>query len=181
MNSTEMNFIEMLKTREPGAISQLYDRYAPALYGSIFRIVKSHTTAERILEHTFLRIIEDIDLLTSSAALFTTMHGIARASACENVLLNTLNNRETSIPPDDQINAVNYTELMEGMGYECGEVVRHLYLEGHSLTHTSQALAMSADKVKTQLRSGFAHIHRKINGSQKNVLGAVIISQPLNN
>ncbi len=178
MNSTGRNFIEILKTREPGTISQLYDCYAPALYGSIFRIVKSHTAAEQILEHTFLRTIEDIDQLTNSAVLFTTMHGIARASACENVLLNTLNNREISTHPDDQINAVSYTELMEGMEYQCGEVVRHLYLEGHSLTHTSQTLAISADKVKTQLRSGLAHIHRKINGSQ-NVLGATVITSPL--
>ena len=36
--------------------SELYDTYAPAVYGSILEIVKNKSTAEKILEEVFVTI-----------------------------------------------------------------------------------------------------------------------------
>ena len=72
----------------PKAISDLYDQYSPALYGMILRIVKSHSKAEAIVEHTFLKILEEIDTYRKLTTFFTWMCSIARRLAAESVTSN---------------------------------------------------------------------------------------------
>lgn len=41
------------------AISELYDKYAPALYGRIIMVVKQKEIAEKILERVFINALVD--------------------------------------------------------------------------------------------------------------------------
>lgn len=50
--------ISNLKNKDEAALSQLYDAYAPALYGVIIRICKDEQHAQNILQDTFLTIWE---------------------------------------------------------------------------------------------------------------------------
>ena len=45
-----------LKNREPKAMADLYDRYARLVYALIFRIVRNASTAEDLVQETFLRV-----------------------------------------------------------------------------------------------------------------------------
>src|SRR5687768_6965637 len=80
--------IEKLRNKNPKAISDLYDQYSPALYGIILRIIKSHSKAEAILEHTFLKILEEIDTYRKTTTFFTWMCSIARSLAAQSVTRN---------------------------------------------------------------------------------------------
>ncbi|GAL67833.1 RNA polymerase sigma-70 factor [Jejuia pallidilutea] len=45
-----------LKNKDEAALSQLYDAYAPAIYGVILRICKDEQEAQNLLQDTFLTI-----------------------------------------------------------------------------------------------------------------------------
>ncbi|TBN06618.1 RNA polymerase sigma factor [Hyunsoonleella flava] len=50
--------ISNLKNKDEAALSQLYDAYAPAIYGVIIRMCKDEQHAQNILQDTFLTIWE---------------------------------------------------------------------------------------------------------------------------
>ena len=45
-----------LKSREPQAVSDLYDRYGRLVYSLIYRVVRDAGTAEDLVQETFLRV-----------------------------------------------------------------------------------------------------------------------------
>jgi RNA polymerase sigma-70 factor (ECF subfamily) len=48
--------ILMIQNKNKNAFALLYDKYAPALYGSIFKLVNDKQVAEQILQQTFLEM-----------------------------------------------------------------------------------------------------------------------------
>ena len=54
----EKALILRLQNKEDSALSELYDKYSPALYGVIIRICKDEQQAQNLLQDTFLTIWE---------------------------------------------------------------------------------------------------------------------------
>jgi RNA polymerase sigma-70 factor (ECF subfamily) len=50
------NLVRRLKAHEPKAMNDLYDRYGRVAYSVIYRIVRNSSTAEDLVQETFLRI-----------------------------------------------------------------------------------------------------------------------------
>jgi DNA-directed RNA polymerase specialized sigma24 family protein len=53
---SDEELIKMLRQKDISAISILYDKYASAIYGAIFRDVQDVTISEEILQKCFLHI-----------------------------------------------------------------------------------------------------------------------------
>lgn len=52
----DSSLIERLRRRDPDAMGELYDRYGKVAFSVIFRIVRNASTAEDLLQETFLRV-----------------------------------------------------------------------------------------------------------------------------
>lgn len=52
----ESDLARRLKSREPQAMADLYDRYGRLIYGLIYRMVRNSAAAEDLVQETFLRI-----------------------------------------------------------------------------------------------------------------------------
>jgi RNA polymerase sigma-70 factor, ECF subfamily len=52
----DAGLVRRLKAREPKAMNDLYDRYGRLAYSIIFRMVRNPSTAEDLVQETFLRI-----------------------------------------------------------------------------------------------------------------------------
>ena len=62
-----------LKSDE-ASVSALYDKYAPALYGRIIKVVKQKEIAEKILLRVFVNAVVDKNMKQSNhLSLFTTL------------------------------------------------------------------------------------------------------------
>lgn len=75
----EDELIHLLRKQDQEALAYLYDRYAPALNGIIFRLVQDKVLADDILEEAFIKIWNNFsgyDKLKGS--LFTWMINIAK-------------------------------------------------------------------------------------------------------
>jgi RNA polymerase sigma-70 factor (ECF subfamily) len=168
--------IEKLRNKNPKAISDLYDQYSPALYGVILRIIKSHSKAEAVLEHTFLKILEEIDTYNKMTTFFTWMCSIARSLAAESVTPNIPENGS----PDEfiiesQLISKDYETLTEGMETDAREVLNLVYIEGHSLHETSRRLDMPLEKVKIQVKLAFGHINKVLQSEKKIFINMTLV------
>ena len=56
MESPNKELIVLLKTQDPKGIELLYEYYASAVYGSVLRIVKNSSVADKIIQDCFIDI-----------------------------------------------------------------------------------------------------------------------------
>ena len=168
--------IEKLRNKNPKAISDLYDQYSPALYGIILRIIKSHSKAEAILEHTFLKILEEIDTYKKVTTFFTWMCSIARRLAAESVTSNIPEKGSADeFVIESQLISKDYETLTEGMEIDSREVLNLVYIQGHSLHETSRRLNMPLEKVKIQMKIAFGHINKILQSDKKVFINMTLI------
>jgi len=161
--------IEKLRNKNPKAISDLYDQYSPALYGIILRIIKSHSKAEAILEHTFLKILAEIGTYKKTTTFFTWMCTIARRLAAESVTPDIPEKGSVDeFTLESQLTTKDYETLTEEMEIDSKEVWNLVYIQGYSIQETSARLGMPLEKVKIQMKIAFGHIN-KILKSDKNI------------
>jgi DNA-directed RNA polymerase specialized sigma24 family protein len=59
---SETSIITLLKKKDAKAFAFLYDKYAPALYGCITKLVPDKRLAANLLEESFKKICSDIHL-----------------------------------------------------------------------------------------------------------------------
>ena len=59
-NNTELLFL--LKIRDPKGIELLYEYYASAVYGTVFRIVKDSAVADKVIQNCFVEIWKTFDM-----------------------------------------------------------------------------------------------------------------------
>jgi RNA polymerase sigma-70 factor (ECF subfamily) len=77
---------ERLKSRDPQAMADLYDRYGRTTYSLIFRIVRDTAVAEDLVQETFLRIWNRVRAFDASrGALGPWMLTVARNRALDYV------------------------------------------------------------------------------------------------
>lgn len=70
------------------ALSELYNKYAPALMGIICKIVPHEKMAEAILQHTFLLAWQQLDTSQiCQSSIFTCLLRLARSTAISNIKL----------------------------------------------------------------------------------------------
>ncbi len=70
-----------LKSDE-ASVSALYDKYAPALYGRIIKVVKQKEIAEKILLRVFVNAVVDKNMKQSNhLSLFTSLLNHSRKKA----------------------------------------------------------------------------------------------------
>lgn len=61
-------------TPDADSFSEIYDQYAPALYGRIMAVVKQKEMAEKILERVFINALVDKSIQTPAhLTLFTSL------------------------------------------------------------------------------------------------------------
>ena len=168
MNS--LGLVELLKSKNKEAISNLYDGYAPALYGVILRIVKSPGHAEILLEQTFLKIVAEVHTYKNQTTFFTWMLRIATEIAIENMPTTLPDTREEEYPVAEN----GYTELLAGMDSQRKEILDHVYFQRRTLVETSEALHISVDKLKKELRGALVQLCGKVNNDPKISFGTML-------
>lgn len=76
--------VNRLQQKDKGVIAELYDCYAPALFGVIVKIVRSEDIAEDVLQETFIKVWKSSHAYhPDKGTLFTWLLNIARNTAID--------------------------------------------------------------------------------------------------
>lgn len=168
-----MLLVERLKNRDATALDYLYDHYADALYGIIYRTTLHKEIAEETLHDVFVKIWEQINHYDSSkGTLFTWMYRIARNKAID---VRRLKDFKTSQKSDDlagfvdmfetsenQEDFIGLSAVLNSIGEMCRRLIQLNFFMGYSHAEISDNETMPLGTVKTRLRNCLKNIKEKL-------------------
>jgi len=174
---SEEELVRALANREKIAVEALYDMYSSSLFGVISRIVIDTTTAEDVLQETFVKIWHSFSSYsTEKGRLFTWMVNIARNLSIDKIrskdFKNQSKNRElennvTFI--DEQRNTVYKPELLgikdlvETLKPEQKAIIDLVYFKGYTHVEAAEELGIPLGTIKTRLRMAIQLLRKHFN------------------
>ena len=155
-----------LLRKDQACLSYLYDHYAAALYGIIFRILKKENVAEDVLQEVFLKIWDKIDSYDSTKGkLFTWMVNIARNQAIDKARSKEINKSKKTDDLDNLVgkidvqdnaelfvDSIGLNEVLMKLPEDQYFVVNQLYLQGFTQSEVAEEFNIPLGTVKTRLR-----------------------------
>lgn len=164
--------VALLKKRDEGALSLLYDKYSLALFGVIFRLLGDKKLAEEQLQECFLKIWNGIDSYDpSKGRLFTWMMMIARNAAIDatrkkafrkNEKTDSLDNHVSVIEKanrvDLNIDHIGIKEIIRKLNTKYAKIIDLLYFQGYSQSEAAEYLEIPLGTVKTRARTAIQYL-----------------------
>lgn len=163
---TDEHIIHLLQNSNKDGLSLLYDRYASALYGVIFRVLQNTEAAEEVLQDTVLKIWNNASKYDSTKGnLLNWMVNVARNAAIDRVRLKSFNTRNEQIENVSQLleeaalnpETIGLKDLMKKLNPDQRIIVDLIYFEGYTQSEAAEALDIPLGTVKSRL---YAAIHK---------------------
>jgi RNA polymerase sigma-70 factor (ECF subfamily) len=162
----EDELVSRLFKKDRLAFSYLYDNYAPALLGVIYRIVQDEESAEDVLQEAFVKIWNNFAQYDKTKGkLFTWIINIARNLAIDFTRSKGFKNQQKNLDVDkivgyidskkstgfnpDQIGLKN---LLEKLKPEQREILDLVYFNGYTQAEVAEELGIPLGTVKTRIR-----------------------------
>lgn len=157
----------LLHKKDVKALEIIYDKYAEALFGVIFQIVKDRRLAEEVLQTTYLKVwINAQKYDPKKARLFTWLLNIARNAGIDKTrskdfrsIKRTTNIEELSghINKIDtggnwSMNHMDVWKFHNKLGKKEKEIIELIYFKGFTHVEAAKELNLPLGTVKTKLR-----------------------------
>lgn len=189
MNLVESHIVTLLQQQDPYAISMLYDRYAPTLYGIVLRIVHSKEVAEDVIQEAFVKAWKHgATYDVSKGTLFTWLLNIARNTAIDKTrsanfkrngkiqtLDDTVNNTK-ALSEEPDVEHIGLNKMVNELEEKHRVIIDLVYFKGYTHAEVTDYLNIPLGTVKTRLRIALREL-RKFFEEQRVILWLVIISQ----
>lgn len=173
---SEEELVTLLQKQDQQAFSYLYDNYAAALNGIIYRMVENRELAEDILQEAFLKIWNNFSSYDNGKGrLFTWMLNITR-----NLTIDTLRSKgykKQSKISGDENTVSNLTddgrvsERFDTMGIrkklvdlkpEQRNIIDLAYFGGFTQDEISKQMGIPLGTVKTRMRSAIMELRKML-------------------
>lgn len=177
--------VTLIKQKDERGLSMLYDKYAPALLGVITHIVHNQSIGEEILQQSFLKIWQNIQLFNDQkGTFFTWMATIARNTAIDHARLKSTQNQSltdemsalskepsTTMPLDN----IDVKNLLAKLDIHHRQVLDLLYLKGYTQRAAADVLDIPLGTVKTRLRLAILALREELKSEKKLFFGSLIL------
>ena len=170
---SEKELIKQLESKDLEALSQLYDRYTPVLYGVIRRMVKDEEIAQQVLQESFEHIWSSMPLFKKEVKTFSAwLISIARDLALVKV-------RERFSQQDGNLDRQQENESHYSPGESKQPEVSHspersakfpaqqcvldlLYFDGYTPMQVAQMLNIPLESLKKMVRAEIKAIRNQV-------------------
>nr|WP_310590078.1 sigma-70 family RNA polymerase sigma factor [Dyadobacter sp. CECT 9275] len=162
----------LLKSNNRDAFEYLYDRYSPALFGIVIKIVKDEEKAADTMQDAFLKIWKNMSTYEKAkGSLFTWILNVARNTAIDKLRLDAKEQKniklENVIAGD--LHAVSFTPststldlraLVAGLIPERKLLIEMVYFNGYTHEEAAELLKMPLGTVKSRVRKGLQELRQ---------------------
>ena len=186
--SREKLIIRLLQQNDERAIQLLYDDYAAALYGVVFRIVLSEDLAQDVLQESFMKIWKNAQGYNrSKGTLFTWILNICRNTAIDATrskhhrgkgkiqTLEKLVHQKEEQFQEININHIGLRQHVHELDAKYREVIELIYFEGFTQKEVEEKLVIPLGTVKSRLRIGLGEL-RKLYRTTATILISLLIN-----
>lgn len=161
--------LSLIKEKDEKGLNYLYDNYSASLNGIIVRIVENDKAAEEVLQQTFLKIWEKINLYDpKKSTLFTWMARIARNSAIDLKRTKKFKQNHVTESWQDMHNDSKLThndnakidtqKILMLIEPKYKTVIDCIYLQGYSHSEAAKKLDLPLGTVKSRIRNGLKEL-----------------------
>jgi RNA polymerase sigma-70 factor (ECF subfamily) len=170
----EEELVFLLQSQDQNAFSYLYDNYAAALNGTIYRMVEDIQLSEDILQEAFIKIWNNFKTYDSSKGrLFTWMVNITR-----NLTIDTLRSKgykkQQKISQDensvstyqdknfsaDRFVSIGLRKQLAALKPEQKDIIDLAYFNGYTQEEISKQMGIPLGTVKTRMRSAIMELRK---------------------
>lgn len=168
---SEQEIISLLLQQDEKGFNYLYDNYAPAIYGTIARIVNEKEYADEIIQDVFVKIWKNIRQFDpEKGRLYTWMINLARNTAIDYVRSKSFRNQQKNqgIPESvndselyattSKVDHIGLKEVLAQMKAEWRELIELAYYKGHTQQEIAERLNIPIGTVKTRIRSALIEL-----------------------
>lgn len=170
--SREKLIIRLLQRSDERAIEMLYDDYAAALYGVVFRVVLSEEIAQDVLQESFVKIWKNGQQYNSSkGTLFTWILNICRNTAIDATRSKhyrrngSIKNLEKVVYQEKDvykmdIDHIGLRQHVSQLAYKYRVVIELIYFQGHTQQEVEKKLNIPLGTVKSRLKIGLRELRK---------------------
>lgn len=168
----ENQIIDLLARKDQAAIQLIYDHYAPALYGTILRIVRSEAVAEDVLQDSLIKVWRYADRYDSrQGRLFTWLINIARNTAIDVYRSKAfrqqsenqgLGNAVNTAGEGDKTDHIGLRDFLRKLDPKHQELIDLAYFQGYTQAEIADELQLPLGTVKTRMRSALQALREKL-------------------
>ena len=170
----EDELVQLLRSKDQKAFAYLYDNYAPALNGIIFRLVEDKTLSEDILQDAFIKIWNNFSSYDNTKGrLFTWMMNLTR-----NLTIDTLRSKgykkQAKISGDEKSvdnlqDAASTIDKFDSMGIrkqlanlkpDQRIIIDLAYFNGLTQDEISKEIGIPLGTVKTRMRAAILELRK---------------------
>lgn len=173
---SEEELVLQLQSRNQQAFAYLYDNYAGALNGVIFRLVEDKELAEDILQEAFVKIWNNFASYDAGKGrLFTWMMNLTRnltidtlrskgykkqskISGDENSVSNFTDNKAVA----EQFDAMGIRKQLGNLKPEQRSIIDLAYFKGYTQDEISKEMNIPLGTVKTRMRSAIIELRKML-------------------
>lgn len=169
----EENLVRRLQRKDKSAISDLYDEYAPSMYGIALRIVKAEALAQDVVQETFIKVWKNAASYDrEKGTLFTWLLNITRNGAIDKTRSAAFRRTQASVPVDDKLkndNQLSTNQKTDHIGLKdfvnqleekYREVIELAYFHGYTQPEIAEHLQLPIGTVKSRVRIGLRELRK---------------------
>ncbi len=174
---SEEELVSLLRKRDQGAFTYLYDNYSNALNGIIFRLVDNEHLREDILQEAFVKIWNNFQQYDSSKGrLFTWIANLTRNLTIDTLRSkgykkqqkiltneNSVVTREDKRYSAEQHDGIGLDKRIEKLKPEQKLVIDLAYFSGYTQDEISKEIGIPLGTVKTRMRSAIIELRKLMN------------------
>ncbi len=172
----EDELVLLLQRRDQQAFSYLYDNYAPALNGVIFRMVEDKSLSEDILQEVFIKIWNNFSSYDKSKGrLFTWMINLTRNLTIDTMRSkgykkqskisgdeNSVNNLQTADDRIDKFDAMGIRKQLSNLKPDQKIVIDLAYFNGLTQEEIAKEMGIPLGTVKTRMRAAILELRKML-------------------
>lgn len=157
----DKEIINRVRLRDKQAFSQVYDRYAPALYGVIKRMITDDHQAQDVLQEVFVKVWRNIDKWDPKRAkLFTWMYAIARNTSLDRLRKTATHSQHQlheAYHLSGDIDTSSYAEhrevcsILSELAPKYRQVVQCLFIQGMTQREMAKETGIPLGTIKSRL------------------------------
>lgn len=173
---SEDELVLLLQRQDRQAFEYLYDNYAPALNGVIFRLVEDKPLSEDILQEAFLKIWNNFSSYDKSKGrLFTWMMNLTRNLTIDTLRSkgykkqtkisgdeNSVNNLQDTNSGADKFDAMGIRKQLANLKADQRVVIDLAYFKGLTQDEIAKEIGIPLGTVKTRMRTAILELRKML-------------------
>lgn len=171
---SEQELVEALVQKDQQAFSYLYDNYAGALNGIIYKIVEDRELSEDILQEAFIKIWNNFNNYDSAKGrLFTWMMNITRNLTIDMLRSkgykkqskiqdneNSVNNLSDNSKGAEQFDTIGIRKHLSHLKSDQKRIIDLAYFSGLTQDEIAKYLGIPLGTVKTRMRAAILELRK---------------------